>query len=78
MACLLSCELAVNLICLSQIPLHGDGAASRLDLPDEILLHVFSYLETSQLARCARVCHQFARIALDETLCKFAVCEKHY
>ena len=42
-----------------------------LYLPDEILLQIFSFLSHKDLASCARVCSQFYRISLDETLCKF-------
>ena len=42
-----------------------------LYLPDEILLQIFSFLSHKDLASCSRVCSQFYRISLDETLCKF-------
>ena len=41
-----------------------------LYLPDEILLQIFSYLPHKDLVSCARVCSQFYRISMDETLCK--------
>ena len=48
-----------------------------LYLPDEILLQIFSFLSHKDLASCARVCSQFYRISLDETLCKFLL-QKFY
>ena len=48
-----------------------------LYLPDEILLQIFSFLSHKDLASCSRVCSQFYRISLDETLCKFLL-QKFY
>lgn len=42
--------------------------SSQLDLPEEIILYIFSFLNISNLGICARVSKQFHRISLDETL----------
>lgn len=42
-------------------------------LPDEILLMIFAYLRQSDLARCARVCQHFFRVAMDTTLCELLI-----
>ena len=43
-----------------------------LCLPDEILLFIFSFLTLSDLAKCARTCQQFRRVAADSSLCKYS------
>ena len=40
------------------------------DLPDEVIVQIFSYLPKIVLSRCARTCKQFQRIAYDESLWK--------
>jgi len=47
-----------------------DEALPYLCLPEEIILYIFSYLSTSDLCKCARVCQQFYRISVDESLWK--------
>eukprot|EP00057_Strongylocentrotus_purpuratus_P001885 XP_003723417.1 PREDICTED: uncharacterized protein LOC100889573 [Strongylocentrotus purpuratus] len=37
-------------------------------LPDEILLHIFSYLPQHKLVMCALTCQRFHRIAMDDSL----------
>lgn len=41
-----------------------------LYLPDELLLLIFSFLPHKDLVSCSRVCWQFYRISMDESLCK--------
>ena len=56
----------------SQTPRIHEGTLSCWQcLPDEILIHIFAYLGQSDLTRCAQVCHQFYRVAMDESLCKY-------
>ena len=45
-----------------------DKMSSHLDLPEELILYIFSFLNNSNLATCARVCKQFRRIASDESI----------
>ena len=40
------------------------------DLPDEILLKLFSYLRPKDLGRCLQVCKRFNQTAKDESICK--------
>ena len=42
-----------------------------LCLPDEILLFILSFLTLSDLAKCARTCRQFRRVAADSSLCEY-------
>ncbi|KAL9979146.1 hypothetical protein ACROYT_G016761 [Oculina patagonica] len=44
-----------------------------LYLPDEILLLIFSFLPHKDLVSCSRVCWQFYRISMDESLWKVIV-----
>uniref|UniRef100_UPI00358FA3C0 uncharacterized protein n=1 Tax=Myxine glutinosa TaxID=7769 RepID=UPI00358FA3C0 len=37
-------------------------------LPDALLLHIFSFLPTDSLCRCARVCHRWYQLAWDPNL----------
>ncbi|XP_053384332.1 uncharacterized protein LOC123535673 isoform X2 [Mercenaria mercenaria] len=54
------------------------GTVSRWQcLPDEILIHVFSYLDQSSLTKCAQVCQQYYRVAMDETLWKYITIKKN-
>lgn len=46
------------------------------DLPEEILLHAFSFLRTSDLAKCTRVCKLFNRVASDAALWKEIIVKK--
>ncbi|CAH1787023.1 unnamed protein product [Owenia fusiformis] len=49
-----------------------------LCLPDEVLLSIFSYLPHSVLARCALVCQQFYRVAMDDSLWRsISLANKH-
>ena len=41
-----------------------------LYLPDELVLLIFSFLPHKDLVSCSRVCWQFYRISMDESLCK--------
>lgn len=41
-----------------------------LCLPDELLLLIFSFLPHKDLVSFSRVCWQFYRISMDESLCK--------
>ena len=40
------------------------------ELPDEILLKLFSYLQPKDLGRCLQVCKRFNQIAKDESIWK--------
>lgn len=54
-----------------QTPRIRDGNFSVwLCLPDELLLNILSYLPHSDLVSCARTCHHFYRVCMDNTLCK--------
>ncbi|XP_060605854.1 uncharacterized protein LOC132758296 [Ruditapes philippinarum] len=54
------------------------GTVSRWQcLPDEILIHVFSYLDQSSLTKCAQVCQQYYRVAMDESLWKYITIKKN-
>ncbi|XP_052800773.1 uncharacterized protein LOC128231710 isoform X2 [Mya arenaria] len=62
---------------LQMTPRIEAGTVSRWQcLPDEILLHIFAYLDQSSLTRVAHVCHQFYRVAMDETLWKYITIKK--
>ncbi|XP_052243148.1 uncharacterized protein LOC127853062 isoform X2 [Dreissena polymorpha] len=53
------------------------GTVSRWQcLPDEILLHVFAYLDQASLTKVAQVCQQFYRVAMDESLWKYITIKK--
>lgn len=55
-----------------QTPRIQAGTVSKWQcLPDEILIHIFAYLDQTSLTKCAQVCQQFYRVAMDESLCKF-------
>lgn len=43
---------------------------SILDLPSEILLHIFALVDYKHLCRCAQVCRKFKELAEDESLWK--------
>ncbi|XP_033646648.1 uncharacterized protein LOC117305872 [Asterias rubens] len=58
--------LTLQLMCDS--PRGGEGLSIWELLPDEILLHIFSYLSFSDLIQCAVSCSRFHRIAMDDTL----------
>lgn len=51
---------------------HDHDMSKWLLLPDEMWLHVFSYLPQKDLAKAACVCKQLYRVAMDETLCKLS------
>ncbi|XP_041367285.1 uncharacterized protein LOC121381927 [Gigantopelta aegis] len=56
-----------------------EGAASMwLCLPDELWLHVFSFLAHSDLVQCAKVCKQLYRISLDESLWQYITVRKKF
>ena len=38
------------------------------DLPDEVILHILSYLQTSDLLQCSRTCHSIRTLTLDPIL----------
>ncbi|KAL3842513.1 hypothetical protein ACJMK2_020517 [Sinanodonta woodiana] len=62
---------------LQMTPRIQEGSVSVWQcLPDEILLHILAYLSQADLVRCAQVCHQFYRIAMDETLWKHITVKK--
>lgn len=42
--------------------------STLLDLPDELILRIFCYLDSSDLSRTDRVCRRFHQIARDQTL----------
>ncbi|KAL4224638.1 hypothetical protein ACF0H5_015336 [Mactra antiquata] len=46
-------------------------------LPDELLIHIFAYLDQTSLTKCAQVCQQFYRVAMDETLWKYITIKKN-
>ena len=54
---------------LLQIRTAREEELPYLCLPEEIVLYIFSFLSTSDISKCARVCRQFRRISLDESLC---------
>ena len=41
------------------------------DLPDEVLLRIFSYLPRSSLLVCLLTCRRLNMIATDSSLCKY-------
>ncbi|ESO84704.1 hypothetical protein LOTGIDRAFT_168574 [Lottia gigantea] len=47
-------------------------------MPDEIWLHIFSYLSHIDLKNCGKVCRQFHRVALDEILWKCIAVKKQH
>ncbi|KAK6191654.1 hypothetical protein SNE40_003286 [Patella caerulea] len=47
-------------------------------MPDEIWLHIFSYLNHVDLKNCGCVCQQFHRVALDEVLWKYIAVKKQH
>ncbi|XP_033751788.1 uncharacterized protein LOC117335722 isoform X2 [Pecten maximus] len=49
-----------------------------LCLPDEILLHILSYVTMADLARCARTCTDFHRVAMDDSLWKYITLKKKH
>ncbi|XP_069132056.1 uncharacterized protein [Argopecten irradians] len=49
-----------------------------LCLPDEILLHILSYLTLEDLARCALTCTDFHRVAMDDSLWKYITVKKKH
>ncbi|OWF51484.1 uncharacterized protein LOC110449096 [Mizuhopecten yessoensis] len=49
-----------------------------LCLPDEILLHILSYLTMEDLARCARTCTDYHRVAMDDSLWKYITVKKKH
>ncbi|KAK3585426.1 hypothetical protein CHS0354_020143 [Potamilus streckersoni] len=62
---------------LQMTPRIQEGSVSVWQcLPDEILLHILAYLSQTELVRCAQVCHQFYRVAMDETLWKHITVKK--
>nr|KAG5694621.1 hypothetical protein BaRGS_014716 [Batillaria attramentaria] len=61
----------------ARTPRIQDGDLSKwLCLPDELWLHVFSYLPQTDLFRVALTCKQLYRIALDDTLWKYLTVKK--
>ncbi|XP_064600060.1 uncharacterized protein LOC135466488 [Liolophura sinensis] len=55
----------------SMTPRISEGTFSIwLCIPDEILLFILSHLSLADLARCAMVCKQFYRVAMDQSLWK--------
>ncbi len=59
------------ILCLFKIRTAREEAVPYLCLPEEIILYILSFLPTSDLCRCARVCKQFHRISTDESLCEY-------
>lgn len=63
--------------CTELTPRIQEGELSKwLCLPDELWLHVFSYLPQTDLFRAALTCKQLYRIALDDTLWKCVTVKK--
>ncbi|PFX24613.1 F-box/LRR-repeat protein 7 [Stylophora pistillata] len=48
-----------------------------LCMPDELVLSIFSFLPHKDLVSCSRVCWQFYRISMDESLWKVIVVKKN-
>ncbi|BBI16241.1 F-box protein [Neochlamydia sp. S13] len=49
----------------------NDSAATSIkQLPDELLLHIFSFLQAFHLLEVELTCHQWKNLAHDETLWK--------
>ncbi|KAK3102687.1 hypothetical protein FSP39_013151 [Pinctada imbricata] len=78
-------NLKINLACLQhftrtlQTPRIRVGEYSMwLCLPDELLLHVFSFLGHNDLASCARTCQQYHRVAKDPSLWKYITLKKKH
>jgi hypothetical protein len=46
-------------------------------LPDELLVHIFSFLQGFDLLEVEQTCHQWKNLASDETLWK-DLCRKHF
>ncbi|KAL5007482.1 hypothetical protein ScPMuIL_016288 [Solemya velum] len=64
---------------LEMTPRLMEGHHSRwLLLPDELLLHVFSFLKISTLAKCGQVCKHFFRVAMDESLWRYITIRKNH
>ena len=53
-------------------------SSSQLNLPEEIILYIFSFFNIPKLAACARVCKQFHRITSDESLWRSVVLIKKH
>ena len=73
LTCLYDKWFVLMLLRLFQSPRIDAGDMSVwLCLPDEIMLFIFSFLTLSDLAKCARTCRQFRRVAADSSLCEYS------
>ena len=46
----------------------SSSSVGLLDLPEEVLLKVFAYLDITNLLRCSQVCHRIRHICYDKSL----------
>eukprot|EP00735_Rhodelphis_limneticus_P004157 TRINITY_DN15712_c0_g1::TRINITY_DN15712_c0_g1_i1::g.18693::m.18693 TRINITY_DN15712_c0_g1::TRINITY_DN15712_c0_g1_i1::g.18693 ORF type:complete len:318 (-),score=8.98,sp/Q8IX29/FBX16_HUMAN/39.33/3e-07,F-box-like/PF12937.2/7.5e-14,F-box-like/PF12937.2/2.1e+03,F-box/PF00646.28/1.1e-08,F-box/PF00646.28/2e+03,SPOC/PF07744.8/3.6e+03,SPOC/PF07744.8/0.018,PRANC/PF09372.5/0.16 TRINITY_DN15712_c0_g1_i1:622-1575(-) len=46
------------------------NATSFSLLPDELILHIFSFLPDPDMARCTQICHHWKRLAVDDSIWK--------
>lgn len=46
------------------------------ELPDNLLLQIFSFLKASDLVRAAQACHSWYRVVFDESIWKDLVCRE--